>query len=265
MINRDELKKKYNPEGSELRNLQYKLLDALLVIDKICKQNNIKYFLTGGTLLGAVRHNGFIPWDDDLDIGMLKKEYKKLVKILQNYNDDKYILQCQKSDYNYVLVFPKFREKEGNYFGSFPPRGRLYKYKGPAVDIFCVEEISEITAKLSTIYHNLLLDKTYLIKNAKLRFFVTKILFFVYKTTVPLFHVFDVFKKRNEAHNGMGMGFADKYQYINNIEPYTKVVFENHEFPAPYNYDSFLTDLYGDWRKIPNKDNIEIHNQDFKQ
>lgn len=62
-----------NAAGTALRKHQMKMFDMLVYIDKICQDNDIKYCLSGGTLLGAVRHKGFIPWDDDLDIVFLKK------------------------------------------------------------------------------------------------------------------------------------------------------------------------------------------------
>lgn len=67
---------KYNPEGSTLRRDQKKLLEMLQYVSDLCKAYNIQYWLSSGTLLGGARHQGFIPWDDDMDIVMLKKDYK---------------------------------------------------------------------------------------------------------------------------------------------------------------------------------------------
>ena len=73
---------KYNGEGTILRKAQLRMLDMLIEVDKICRKYNIQYWLDFGTLLGAVRHQGFIPWDDDLDICVLRKDYKRLRKVL---------------------------------------------------------------------------------------------------------------------------------------------------------------------------------------
>ena len=69
-----QLRERFNPEGSMLRKQQQRMLEILLHIDEVCTEHNIKYWLSSGTLLGAVRHGGFIPWDDDLDIEMLKED-----------------------------------------------------------------------------------------------------------------------------------------------------------------------------------------------
>ena len=138
MVDTEKLKEKYSPEGSALRGLQREMLDELLVLDKVCKENGLTYYLSSGTALGAVRHQAFIPWDDDLDIALPEKDYHKLVAILSRFESDEYVLHDRHSDFNYINGFPKFRRKEGTMLGSFPQRGKLYKYKGSGVDIFCV-------------------------------------------------------------------------------------------------------------------------------
>lgn len=70
----DSLRAKYNPEGSELRKYQLRLLDTLVEFDRICREHGIKYWISCGTLLGARRHGGFIPWDDDIDVDITYSE-----------------------------------------------------------------------------------------------------------------------------------------------------------------------------------------------
>ncbi|MBR2061575.1 MAG: LicD family protein, partial [Tidjanibacter sp.] len=81
-IDHNALRARYNPDGSALRRDQLELLRMLQVVAEICQKHNISWWLSSGTLLGAARHGGFIPWDDDMDIVLLRKDYKRLAKIL---------------------------------------------------------------------------------------------------------------------------------------------------------------------------------------
>lgn len=94
---------------NNLRKLQLAELYMLKDIASICESNNIKYYITAGTLLGAVRHKGFIPWDDDLDITMYRKDLHKLIGILQEKYKDKYFVQSFDTDKDYTRYITKIR------------------------------------------------------------------------------------------------------------------------------------------------------------
>ena len=83
------LKERFNPEGSLLRRQQNRMTEMLVFIDGVCRKHNIKYWLCSGTLLGCIRHGGYIPWDDDLDIEMLREDYLKLLKVLPSELPDR--------------------------------------------------------------------------------------------------------------------------------------------------------------------------------
>src|SRR3954468_16666800 len=99
----------YNPEGSELRRAQLKMLEILDIFDKICRKHNIKYWLACGTLLGARRHGGFIPWDDDLDVVVLQSDYNKIISVLKAELPENLKLQSRETDEKYWWYFPKIR------------------------------------------------------------------------------------------------------------------------------------------------------------
>ena len=187
MIDQAFLRSKYNPEGSELRAIQHRLMTVMIEFDRRCSDNNIPYILTGGNLLGAVRHGGFIPWDDDIDIALLKDDYRRLIKILRHYNNPKYILQEHRVDPDYINTFPKFREREGDLLGSLPQRGALYRYRGCGIDIFCMAPISKLNARISAGFHRRLLGNLYKIRNERKRHIITAFRWGLCNIVLPFF------------------------------------------------------------------------------
>ena len=261
MIDQEALRAKYNPEGSELRNLQNKLMDIMMVLDQICEDNGIPYMLTGGNVLGAVRHGGFIPWDDDLDISLLKKDYKRLIKVLRNYKSDKYVLQEHKSDPDYIQTFPKFREKSGDLLGSNPDRGKLYKYKGVAIDIFCISPISYLNARVSAGIHGRLLSWTYKIKRTGIRHCITNVLWCGEKFLFFICNFLNVFRKHDELHHAQAQGAIHTMNF-RHLLPFTRMRYENEMLPMPHDIDGFLTLYFGhDYMELPKQ--VAIHNKNL--
>lgn len=109
------------------------MLDIIKHIDKICKLENIKYFAAYGTLLGAVREKGFIPWDDDADLFMIRDDYEKFCKVFNNHPDSRFFLQTIETDKNFYLPFLSRVRMNGTYCGG----EKIPKYHaGLYVDIF---------------------------------------------------------------------------------------------------------------------------------
>ena len=146
----NELRNRFNPDNSDLRNIQMKMLDILIYFDEFCRKNDIKYWLSSGTLLGAVRHSGFIPWDDDMDVEMLPEDYKKLISLRNKFDNDIFILQDKKSDAEYIAPFPKIRNKV-SHIKEIHNRDIGYKYNGVFIDIFIRDRASFVTTKISHI------------------------------------------------------------------------------------------------------------------
>ena len=115
-----------NYEELNLRDAQIIMLNILKEIDKICKKHNLIYFLDGGTLLGAVRHKGFIPWDDDVDIGMPREDYRKFLKIAQKELPDYLFLQTFETDkyYDIYQVPSKVRDNRTLIFEHNVPKNK---------------------------------------------------------------------------------------------------------------------------------------------
>ena len=232
------------------------MLEMVKFIDQVCKENNIQYILDGGSALGAVRHQGFIPWDDDMDIALLEPDYKRLIKILLNIKSGKYVLQTQSTDFNYINAFPKFRMREGNFLGSNPNRGKLYKWRGPAIDIFCFQKNSYWAARISSSLRSRLLFWTWKINTLWLRYAITKLMFGIYYCSLPFIKLLNILHKEGEMHNALGQGWPHLYIWEKHVTPIIRVKFEDTMLPVPEQYDGFLTDLFGDWRTPPSEEEI---------
>ena len=138
-FNPEELKKRFNPEGSVLRQQQERMTEMLLVVEAICKKHGIRYWIGSGTLLGAVRHGGYIPWDDDLDLEMMREDYLKLLKVMPKELPDKYVLQTHESDPNYFYAYAKLRDKK-SHLEETNHYDRIFKEQGIYIDIFPMEQ-----------------------------------------------------------------------------------------------------------------------------
>ena len=131
---------------NKLHSIQVEILDEII---RICDSNNLDYYLIGGTLLGAIRHKGFIPWDDDLDIAMPRDAYDKFISLCYSELSDDYILDSFKNNSGYWLPFIKIRKKNTIYEEKAISAKRNIP-KGVWVDIFPLDNVK--TQKYSTVF-----------------------------------------------------------------------------------------------------------------
>ena len=128
----------YNGDGTELRRVQLRSLEMLKVLDQLCRQHNIQYWLIGGTLLGAVRHNGFIPWDDDIDVSIKWSDIPKFRKVMLENLPSNFAYQDWTIDSNYFIEgIVKLRDKK-SYFPL--ETHRTFKEQGLQLDIIPMEK-----------------------------------------------------------------------------------------------------------------------------
>lgn len=249
----EELRAEFNPDGSDLRKAQLRMLELLSFLDKICRENNLRYWLSGGTLLGAVRHGGFIPWDDDVDVNMPRKDAKKLKKIMGSKTFDNFIiLQNTTTDPNYLnSSWMTIRDLKSEYTSTEIWHNRQ-KYKGLQVDIFIVEEgVSPKIKKYVDWIHQQLIFRPW--KGKKMKYFRWMVNFnhkIFDNLIIPFLHSF---KFNNKITVGYGCIFCNP-QEKDTIFPLKEMEFESHKFFVPNNINMYLKTLFGNWEALPDKD-----------
>lgn len=250
-----ELKEKFSPEGSILHRHQQRLLEILIFVDKICRENDIKYWLSSGTALGAVRHGGFIPWDDDVDIEMTMPEYRKFEKIMKDCGE--YALQTRFSDPFYSAPYGKVRDLHSQICEH--PQDGNYKYKGVYIDVFIIER--NPSSLLSSIFWKF--NWGLVIEGGKVNTKLERLFYFVKKhilfISINLFRSIFYFIPTNRYRHTLGGGFPNSPRYLNEILPLSEIYFEGHKFYIAGNYHAYLSRLYGDYMNLPDLDNLHFH------
>lgn len=259
-------------ENDILRRLQLTEVEILKEVVRICKENKLQYFLIGGTLLGAIRHKGFIPWDDDLDIAMPRKDYEKILKLFETQLNSKYYLHSNKTDSRYWLPFVKVRKNE-TIFEEKSIRS-INTHKGIYIDIFPLDNanrqksfIQDIQAKIVKRISNLVIQKRGL--NVAEPGLVTKIILNMLK---PIkLQSLTKFQTKVMSYNGGNdseyhINLGSNYNYIKQTIPKekyyppVKVEFEGDFYNAPNDWDFILKRIYGDYMKLPPIEKRITHN-----
>ncbi|MBQ9440496.1 MAG: LicD family protein [Paludibacteraceae bacterium] len=254
----------YQPSAN-LRRLQLRMLDILMEIDKVCRRNSIRYWLDFGTLLGAVRHGGFIPWDDDLDIAVHDEDY------------DRFLACCAKELPEWLVVQTEITEPESHMGGGLikiRDRQSLYlhpgerldgKYsKGAFVDCFRYVKYPDISDKtFKFLSRRISFAYNFLNYNPRLNF-KNIVCYFAYPLSL-VWHRF-VFKLVSAVKGKGTKWFSTPERYVYGLFtdekalfPLSEIEFEGHSFPAPANPDQRLRDSFGDYMQIPPPDKRRTH------
>lgn len=276
-----------NTDKDLLRQAQLIDLRTLRIIDYICNKNNINYWLDSGTLLGAVRHGGFIPWDDDIDIAMTREDYEKFIRIaedelpgslfMQNFETTPYASNTwtQIKDRKSIIVLEKDAEyHQGIYIDVFP----MDCYSVNKFKRFFSEQLLDylyvysyaVNAPLKKPLASGLNFKNNLIK------ILLKIIFFPFlifnKKVIYNINIktrekrINRLKKNPRVIYGYGADVLNYNQIYKEeyIFPLKKISFEGYEFNAPNDYDAYLTVLYGNYMQLPPESRRVYHNKSIR-
>lgn len=262
----------------ELVKYKKKLIDALNVLNRICKDYNIKYFASGGTAIGAIRHKGFIPWDDDIDVCMLREDYNRFIQLkdqvfdghykIMDYSEEGYCVPSAKFvDCNTALwEVPNHPIMMGAYIDVFP----LDFVEGS------LDDIQILASKYRSAWNNYSRSLPYrhipviahYLKRGNLRTALKRIGDFVYYQ----FFKQQLFKKFKEIEAEVLTKKGDRVLMYNTFYPIRREIirleavektismpFEDTTIQMPVGYDEYLSNLFGDYMKLPPEEKRVTH------
>lgn len=252
-----------------------RLIQMLVRFDRFCRENNLSYYLAWGTLLGAVRHHGFIPWDDDVDLAMPRKDYEKLILLCKDW-DLPYNFFCYELDETYPFYFGKISDKntvlKSLHMREIPDLGLF-------IDVFPVDELKG-SVNVKIFRRKMKLTMKMLEMSAMKKFWSSEshlkscVKFFLYS--------YAKFKKtkywqekikyllKNASDNGNeNCRYSICAWEIYPVETFgggAKLLFEGNELPAPADADKQLSIYYGDYMVLPPKEKqVSVHDYEIFQ
>lgn len=253
-------------EQELLRKVQFTQLEIAREIRRVCEENGIAYFLSDGSFLGAVRHQGFIPWDDDMDISMLRADYEKFCQIAPEKLKKEYCLQTWYTDPNYGLPFGKVMKRNTVYLES--KKTRRLQENGFYVDIFPVDVLPEgekeralYAKRLKHLYRLKLMKSGYKPWMDCDRINWVKRIGYLYYQFCALFRDGG---KLAKAYDALATAYPEGKQvcmqwgqsglvpfeesWVRELADYS---FEGEIFSGPKEYDQYLRNQYGEYMQFP--------------
>lgn len=236
-----------------LKNIELDILKAFI---GVCKKNNLRYYLLGGSCLGAIRHHGYIPWDDDIDVGLPRKDYNKLMEIGQADLPDYYFLQNYITDPEYYVNFAKIRDSRTTFIESSIKQCHINH--GVYIDVFPLDYYPEkgvLAFKNKDLILKSRISSEYDIVVSK----KMKVLQLLARVIVPDVHI--ALRKRDALMQSINNSSiianicgAWQEKEISPIDWFgegVEVDFEGMKAIVPQEYDKYLTKLYGDYMTPP--------------
>ena len=253
-----------NIDVDEAKKIEFEILKQ---INEICIAQNIRYFLVGGTLLGAIRHKGFIPWDDDIDIGMPRDDYEKFIEYCMT-NEVPFDLLCNKTNPHYGYLFAKAMDKNTILIEE---SGNRYNIEmGLFVDIFPIDGLGDSYDEALSALNKTRFKRELLVAANWKKFFRSKTRAIYFEPIRFAFFCMSrvsSFKKLiRKIESKYERNAFDKKSFVgcvcgsyrnkeiveqNVFSEYVDLPFEDAMFKCPKNYDRYLSSIYGDYMKLP--------------
>ena len=263
-----------------LRRLQLVELEVLLAIDAVCKEYGITYFLAAGTALGAKRHGGFIPWDDDIDIGMLRKDYDRFLEVAPAALGDSFTVADPESDDRLAGLFVKVWKNRTKFFTDETLDAGIDQ--GVFVDIFPYDRVASDASvrkaqlrsclkwqHLSYLYHSKAINVPHKGGVGAVEKGACCIAHALLKTLLSPAKIRDKFlasalsaQKDDSSRDLACMNYNPQQRIFAEevLVPPKALEFEGHEFPAPADIERYLCTLYGDaWSQLPPEEQRRNH------
>ncbi len=256
-----QLREHYNPDGSDLRSVQLGLLEILIEFDRVCRENGIRYWLDSGTLLGAVRHGGFIPWDDDIDVCMFRKDYMRYRRVIMNKLKSPYKLCDADMLNNNSLIYPRI--VNDGIFVSYRHCDGNVRTVNLWLDIFPMIYGTALFARnINKLYGRCFRRKYNVIDDGRLRHCIGVVAYPFVRMLVGGLRFVGQFVDRGNLDHDFGVGFYSK-RHLCDVIPLGTVSFEGHLFPAPVDCDAYLKRLFGDYMTLPGENGRGGHEMVF--
>lgn len=237
-----------------IREIQLHQLEMLKSLDKVFKESGIRYFAIGGTALGAVRHSGFIPWDDDIDIAMLREDYEKFLRLQPKLDKNHFILNHD-TDRNYPLYFSKVVDLNVPFFES-----DLIKYDFPKnifIDIFPWDQVDDWKKRKE--YLNKIRKKFKRAVPRNRGNLLDHLKYYAYQLMNGFESSHSLYKRLDQVSQALADGDHDTWGHPmfndvlkhDQIFPLRYLPFEDFRMPVPHKCEEYLAFKYGDYMTLP--------------